>query len=157
LPYASTAATHRDLAAAFRQGRFREDLYYRLKVFPVIMPPLRDRLEDIPALVEHLAARLRRRTGRTIAGLTPAALRRLMDYRWPGNVRELENVMEYGFITCQADRIDIADLPQELREPESHAAAAPTTAAARGRTTSRSRRTPSSASRRPSRTSAAAR
>jgi PAS domain S-box-containing protein len=112
------ASTNRDLAGAVRAGRFREDLYYRLKVFPVRMPALRERLEDVPALVEHFAARLRRRTGKAIDGVHPEALRVLMDYRWPGNVRELENVMEYAFITCQSGLIAVDDLPQELRQAD---------------------------------------
>lgn len=112
------AATNRDLAAAVRSGRFREDLYYRLKVFPVVMPPLRERLEDIPLLAEHFADRLRRRMGRAISGLRPDALRALMDYRWPGNVRELENAIEYAFITCQGTQIGLEDLPQELRRED---------------------------------------
>jgi len=117
------ASTNRDLAGAVRVGRFREDLYYRLKVFPVLMPSLRERLEDVPLLVAHFAGRLRRRTGKPIDGMNPDALRVLMDYRWPGNVRELENVMEYAFITCQEGLIAVDDLPQELRREDLRRAA----------------------------------
>ncbi len=112
------AATHRDLRALMREGHFREDLYYRLKVFPIHVPPLRERKEDIPLLVEHLIARLNERTGKTITGLEPDAMRALMDYCWPGNVRELENAIEHAFVTCPAGEIGLFDLPVEVRKAE---------------------------------------
>src|SRR5262249_47427679 len=86
------AATNRDLAAAVRLGHFRAALYYRLTVFPVRVPPLRQRPEDIPALVEHFLARLRRRLGKGVTRIEPRVLALLARYPWPGNVRELENI-----------------------------------------------------------------
>jgi len=92
------AATHRDLHEAVADGSFREDLYYRLSVFPIEVPPLRDRREDIPALVEYFARRHGERRGLGFAGVEPASMRRLMEYSWPGNVRELENAVERAMI-----------------------------------------------------------
>ena len=87
------AATNQDLRAALEQGTFREDLYYRLNVVPVNIPALRERKEDIPALVNHFLAHFAKESGKAIRGITPAALRLLEAYHWPGNVRELENVI----------------------------------------------------------------
>ncbi len=92
------AATHRDLREAVADGSFREDLYYRLSVFPIEVPPLRDRREDIPALVEYFARRHGELRGLAFAGVEPASMRRLMEYAWPGNVRELENAIERAMI-----------------------------------------------------------
>jgi formate hydrogenlyase transcriptional activator len=92
------AATHRDLREAVADGGFREDLYYRLSVFPIEVPPLRDRREDIPALVEYFARRHGEMRGLAFAGVEPASMRRLMEYAWPGNVRELENAIERAMI-----------------------------------------------------------
>jgi len=97
------AATHRDLRQAMREGRFREDLFYRLNVMPIEVPPLRRRREDILLLVEHFVERFNERTGRQIRHLDDAALGRLMDYDWPGNVRELENAIEHAFIRCRGN------------------------------------------------------
>lgn len=108
-------ATNVDLQTLVRQGRFREDLYYRLKVFPIGIPPLRERKEDIPLLISHFVAGQNRKTGKQIRGLTPEAIRLLMDHGWPGNVRELENAIEHAFVLCAADRIDARDLPLEIR------------------------------------------
>jgi transcriptional regulator with GAF, ATPase, and Fis domain len=110
------AATHRDLYGRVRDGRFREDLYYRLKVFPIGLPPLRDRKEDIPLLTDHFIARLRKKTGKAIRSAAPPAMRICMDYPWPGNIRELENAMEHAFVLCETDRIDLFDLPVEVRQ-----------------------------------------
>ena len=112
------AATNRDLAAAMRHGKFREDLYYRLRVFPIRLPPLRQRKDDIPLLVEHFMARFREKTGRLIRGLDEDAMRAVMDYCWPGNIRELENAIEYAFVTCHGEWAGIFDLPEELRRLE---------------------------------------
>ena len=112
-------ATHMDLYALVREGRFREDLYYRLKVFPIRMPPLRSRKEDIPLLVQHFIQSLNQKTGKVILGLCPSAMRMMMDYQWPGNVRELENAVEHAFVLCDRDRIDTQDLPLEIRLIES--------------------------------------
>ena len=97
------AATHRDLRAAMRDGRFREDLFYRLNVMPIELPPLRRRREDIPLLVTFFVERFNERTGRQIGHVDDAALGRLMDHDWPGNVRELENAIEHAFIRCRGD------------------------------------------------------
>ncbi len=112
------AATNRDLGADVRNGRFREDLYYRLRVFPIRMPPLRERLDDVPELVAAFIGKFAEQTGRPIRGLDEQAMRAIMDYCWPGNVRELENAIEYAFVTCQSDTIGLFDLPQELRRFE---------------------------------------
>jgi transcriptional regulator with GAF, ATPase, and Fis domain len=92
------AATHRNLAEMVRNGDFRSDLYFRLNVFPVELPPLRDRREDIPALVEHFADILGRRVGRTIDHIPPETMMALCSYDWPGNIRELQNLIERAVI-----------------------------------------------------------
>jgi PAS domain S-box-containing protein len=112
-------ATHKDLYARVREGQFREDLYYRLKVFPIQLPPLSARREDIPILADHFIERIRQKTGKRVAGLTPAALRVFMDHHWPGNVRELENAIEHAFVLCNSGEIDVSDLPIEIRQPVS--------------------------------------
>jgi DNA-binding NtrC family response regulator len=109
-------ATHQDLVARVRQGLFREDLFYRLKVFPIHLPALRERREDIPLLAGHFVDRLNRRTGKELAGLSEPALRTCLDYVWPGNVRELENAIEHAFVLCRTGRIEIEHLPLELRQ-----------------------------------------
>ncbi len=111
-------ATNRDLAKFVGEGRFREDLYYRIKVFPIHMPALRDRMEDIPLLLERLIARFRSTTGKHIKGLDDSALRAVNDYCWPGNIRELENALEFAFVTCQSSRISLVDLPHDIRQFE---------------------------------------
>jgi PAS domain S-box-containing protein len=108
-------ATHRDLYSLVREGHFREDLYYRLKVFPIHLPPLRERREDIPLLLSHFLKRMNQKTGKKIKGVSQAALRMLMDYPWPGNVRELENAVEHAFVLCNRDQIEPLDLPVEIR------------------------------------------
>jgi len=112
------AATNRDLRELVRSGDFREDLYYRLKVFPVHIPPLRERKEDIGALITHFIAKFKASTGKAIAGLTSEAALTMMDYCWPGNIRELENAIEHAFVTCRTDEIGIFDLPLEIRHVE---------------------------------------
>jgi PAS domain S-box-containing protein len=105
------AATNRDLLELVRQGRFREDLYYRLSVFHVRVPDLRERPEDVPLLVEHFLASCRRRGGDPPRGLTRDALRALLDYPYPGNVRELENILAHACIVARGPRIARDDLP----------------------------------------------
>jgi transcriptional regulator with GAF, ATPase, and Fis domain len=100
-------ATNRDLLREIREGRFREDLYYRLSVFPIKLPPLRERVEDIPVLAEAFAKRFARRMGRKLASLTPDCVRRLQACAWPGNVRELENVIERAVITAHHGRLNL--------------------------------------------------
>lgn len=111
-------ATHRDLRKLVREGTFREDLLYRIRVFPIELPPLHRRRSDIPALVDAFIQRFNSQTGKKIQGLTSEALHCLMDYCWPGNVRELENAVEHAFVVCQQDRIDFFDLPTEIRMVE---------------------------------------
>lgn len=115
-------ATHRDLYAQVRKGLFREDLYYRLKVFPILLPPLRERREDIPYLADHFIGQMRRKTGKPIMALSPQALRSFLDHGWPGNVRELENAIEHAFVLCNQEQIDMDDLPIEIRQPDASAA-----------------------------------
>jgi DNA-binding NtrC family response regulator len=104
------AATHRDLEEEVRRGRFREDLYYRLRVVEIELPPLRERLEDLPALVEHLLGQLARRLGRPVRPIRPEALARLARHPWPGNVRELRNVLEQAAVLAVGEAIEEPDL-----------------------------------------------
>ncbi len=104
------AASHRDLAARVAEGAFREDLFYRLSVFTIRLPPLRERREDLPELCEAILAELEARYRRGISGLDPEAEARLAAHRWPGNVRELGNVLEQGYVRADRDRITAADL-----------------------------------------------
>ncbi len=112
------AATNADLAQLVRDGGFREDLYYRLNVIPILLPPLRERREDIPLLVRHFVEAFGRQQGRSRAvTVTQAAMRRMMAYGWPGNIRQLENAIERA-LTLSRNRawIDVGDLPQELQQ-----------------------------------------
>lgn len=110
------AASRQDLAVMAAAGAFREDLYFRLAVVPLRLPPLRERLEDLPALVEAILNRLRERNGTTgPKGLAPGALERLRRHCWPGNVRELEAVIEYAFVSARGELIEEGDLPEALR------------------------------------------
>jgi two-component system, NtrC family, response regulator HydG len=111
-------ATHRELRKMVADGIFREDLYYRLKVFPLHIPPLRERKEDIGALIDHFIAKFNLETGKSIKGLTHDSAITMMDYCWPGNIRELENAIEHAFVTCKDELIDIFDLPLEIRKVE---------------------------------------
>jgi DNA-binding NtrC family response regulator len=104
------SATNRDLESLIDQGKFREDLYYRLNVFPIALPPLRDRLEDLAPLVEHFVAKYCRTSGKQSAGVADAALAKLRAYHWPGNVRELENVVERALIVTHGPQIEPGDL-----------------------------------------------
>ncbi len=108
------AATHRELEVEIAEGRFREDLYYRLNVFPIEMPPLRERVDDIPVLVNELIARLEREKRGSVR-LTPAAIASLCQYPWPGNVRELSNLMERLVIMHPYGVVDVRDLPEKFR------------------------------------------
>ena len=108
------AATNRDLRQAIEEGEFREDLYYRLHVVQIHLPPLRDRKDDIPLLIEHFIAKFNQRLCRSIRGLDAGALARLTDYGWPGNIRELENVVERCILFCEGDLITEEDLPPEV-------------------------------------------
>ncbi len=108
------AATHRDLRAMVEHGSFRSDLFYRLDVLVGVVPPLRERLADLPVLCAHLLARAGERVGRRVHGLTPEALRRLAAYPWPGNIRELRNVLERALVLGQRDPIDVDDIEAAL-------------------------------------------
>ena len=110
------AATHRDLLAETKAGRFREDLFYRLNVLHVHSPPLRERREDIPLLIEHFLARNNARLGTSVRGLDTEARRLLFEYAWPGNVRELENTIERAMVLSEGDIITATDLPERVRE-----------------------------------------
>ncbi len=107
------AATNRDLEPMIRQGSFREDLFYRLNVIPIVLPPLRERREDIPLLAEHFLARFAQRQGRVLR-LSAGATERLLRYAWPGNVRELENAMERLAILARDETIEPGDLPAHV-------------------------------------------
>jgi PAS domain S-box-containing protein len=107
------AATHLNLQRAVAEGRFREDLYYRLRVVPIELPPLRERREDLPPLVHHLMSRIGARRRRALR-LSPAALRAVLSHPWPGNVRELENALEYATTVCDGQTVHLADLPAEV-------------------------------------------
>ncbi|RME26071.1 MAG: PAS domain-containing protein [Deltaproteobacteria bacterium] len=120
------AATNVDLRQAVADKRFREDLYYRLRVLPIEVPPLRERKEDLPPLIRHLLGRIGRQRGRAVK-LSPSAMRRLLAHDWPGNVRELENVLEYATAVCEGQTVHEDDLPRELHDsthrPDPQAAA----------------------------------
>jgi len=107
------AATNRNLQEEVRRGRFRADLFYRLNVFPITVPPLRDRPDDLPALVHHLADRLGHELGRPIARIAPRSLEALARHRWPGNIRELENVLRRAIILSRDGLLDLSDFVGE--------------------------------------------
>lgn len=109
------AATNRDLEAMVREGTFRDDLYYRLNVIPIILPPLRDRPDDIPLLVEHFIEKISKENKKNVRGITPDAMQMFMHYRWPGNVRELENVIERVITLMDTDLITAAMLPSYIK------------------------------------------
>ena len=112
------AATNRDLAAEMREGAFREDLFYRLNVFPIFLPPLRERREDLPLLVDHFLDRLAQEGGKPPKRLSPEALRAMMAYPWPGNVRELEHALERAALLSEGETITDHDLPPEILAPK---------------------------------------
>jgi transcriptional regulator with PAS, ATPase and Fis domain len=109
------AATHRNLQAMIEDGTFREDLYYRLAVVPLELPPLRERKEDIPELAQHLFRKLKQRHGLEAVRMSPKLTSHFTGYRWPGNVRELENVIERMLVLSSGEEIGENDLPDELR------------------------------------------
>ncbi|MCV9936728.1 sigma-54 dependent transcriptional regulator [Boseaceae bacterium BT-24-1] len=108
------AATHRDMREAVDGGSFREDLFYRLNVFPIVLPPLRDRADDIPLLSSHFLAELAEGMGKRVSGFSPAAMAAMTAYDWPGNIRELHNCIERAVIVTKTQTIDATDLPQDL-------------------------------------------
>ena len=111
------SATNLDLEAAVEDGRFRKDLYYRLAVVPIHLPPLRDRSEEIPKLVTYLLARQSARLGVEVEGVDPDAMAVLLTYAWPGNIRELENVLERALVLTEGPSISLDDLPEAVRRP----------------------------------------
>ena len=112
------AATNRDLQQGVADGKFREDLYYRLNVLTIKLPPLRERAEDIPLLVRHFIERFNAQTGKEIQGVAQKTMDILVDYAWPGNVRQLENAIEHAFIHCTGGLIQPRHLPEELQRPD---------------------------------------
>ena len=117
------AATNAELEASVRQGAFREDLYYRLNVITIQLPPMRERREDIPLLARHFLARFAAENDRPLRDIAPRAMELLLDYRWPGNVRELENVIERAVVLSEGDTLDVDLLPATLRRAASEPAA----------------------------------
>ena len=108
------AATNRDLQTDVHEGNFREDLYYRLNVLEIAIPPLRDRIEDIPPLTDFLLRKLSKRNNRVVRSVSPEFMHALSHYPWPGNVRELENVLERALILCRSDVLGLQDLPEKF-------------------------------------------
>jgi len=117
------AATNRELQAAVAEGRFRSDLFYRLNVFPIEMPPLRERPEDIPTLVRHFIDHHAAASGKKITAISPNSMDLLRSYPWPGNVRELQNVIERSVILCETETFSVDEswLPRERRKTSWHA------------------------------------
>jgi DNA-binding NtrC family response regulator len=109
------AASNRNLPTMIEQGLFREDLYYRLKVVDLHLPPLRERIADIPALVGTFIRQINQRTGASISGITPRAIEALQAHRWPGNIRELRHVVERAMLFCDDEQIDLGHLPPEFQ------------------------------------------
>src|SRR6266480_7264534 len=110
------AATNRDLRAMVADGRFRDDLYYRINVLSIDVPPLRERRDDIPVLIDHFLKKHTRNTSRLVKGLNPEARRMMNDYGWPGNVRQLESAIERAILLCEGDMITPEDLPTEVQQ-----------------------------------------
>ena len=104
-------ATNKDLNQMIKTGGFREDLYYRINVVPIVIPPLRERKEDIPLLIDHFISKFGFENNRTVKGISKEALEIIMQYEWPGNIRELENIMERAIVKCMGQTITEVDLP----------------------------------------------
>jgi PAS domain S-box-containing protein len=118
------SATNKNLLEMIAQKQFREDLFFRINVIPIHLPPLRERTEDIPLLVSSFIQRLQRATGKPIAGLTPNALRLFMNHSWPGNVRELKSALEYAFVIAESGKVDIDHLPPQFARGDAGAESA---------------------------------
>ncbi|MBG0791403.1 MAG: sigma 54-interacting transcriptional regulator [Desulfovibrionaceae bacterium] len=112
-------AAKRDLAQLVRQGTFRDDLYYRIRVVHLVLPPLTERQEDIPLLIDHMVTKFNHLQGKAVTGVSERAMARLLGHDYPGNVRELENIIEQAFVLCRGERIRYRHLPQELRQTDS--------------------------------------
>ncbi|MCG3110948.1 MAG: sigma 54-interacting transcriptional regulator [Candidatus Manganitrophus sp. SB1] len=119
------AATNKDLTEEVRAGKFREDLYYRIRVFPIRVPPLRERKDDIFPLIKHFMAKFSRETGKQISNISPEALEYLLSYDYPGNVRELENMIEHAFVTSPGPTLSIEHLPKPVAPLSKQAKQAP--------------------------------
>jgi len=119
------SATNRDMIQLVKDGRFREDLYYRLNVFPIWVPPMRDRLEDVPELALHFLARFAAEEGRRVNGVSKEALELLTGYSWPGNVRQLENAMFRAVVLADSPQLTVAEFPQIAAHVEGFRAAIP--------------------------------
>jgi len=119
-------ATNQNLEDLIARKQFREDLFFRINVFPIHLPPLQERLDDIPLLVNTFIRRLRSRTGKNISGLTAAAMECFMEYHWPGNVRELKSALEFAFVIAEKGLIDLDQLPPKITESQSPAGPAMT-------------------------------
>ncbi|MEZ4450212.1 MAG: sigma-54 dependent transcriptional regulator [Nannocystaceae bacterium] len=111
-------ATNRDLVDEVKAGRFREDLFYRINVIPIRIPPLRDRIEDVPLLADHFVRVFAAKHQKSVQGVSDAALHLMGNYGWPGNVRELENAIERAVVLSRGEMVDVDDLPAELRDPQ---------------------------------------
>ncbi len=113
------AATNQILGDLVTNGRFRQDLYYRLNVFPIVVPPLRERANDIPLLVSHVIEKRKQNINKQISGISPQAVASLIAHSWPGNIRELENVIQRMMVVCKGETLETQDLPTEIRGTES--------------------------------------
>ncbi|MEW6386962.1 MAG: sigma 54-interacting transcriptional regulator [Thermodesulfobacteriota bacterium] len=111
-------ATHRHLESLVKQGKFREDLFFRINIIPIHLPPLRERLEDVPLLVDHFLNRLRQGSGKTVTGLTREAMKVLMNYHWPGNIRELKGALEYAVVLTEDGLVTPEHLPPKMSHRE---------------------------------------
>jgi transcriptional regulator with PAS, ATPase and Fis domain len=116
------AATNRDLKKAIREKHFREDLYYRLNAIQIHLPPLRDRRDDMPLLVQHFLSEMNRTQDRRVERISARALELLQQYDWPGNIRELRNAIEFAYVCARGDRIERPDLPQHIRDGDGESA-----------------------------------
>ena len=110
------AATNQELEKAIREGRFREDLLYRINTFTITLPPLRERLEDIPALAEHFLKRAQAKVNKKVNSISPRALTLLRNYSWPGNLRELENIIERAVVLASSPKIEAEHLPMHVQD-----------------------------------------
>src|SRR5437773_4746629 len=110
------AATNRVLRPMVADGRFRDDLYYRINVLSIDVPPLRERREDIPVLIDYFLKKHTRNTSRLVRGLDPETRKMMLDYSWPGNVRQLESAIERAILLCEGEFITVEDLPLEVRQ-----------------------------------------
>lgn len=118
-------ATNRDLRQLVEAGSFRSDFYYRINVLPIVLPPLRERTEDIPLIAEMFFRRIQLKSNKPVTGISPEAMQALVRYHWPGNIRELKSAFEYAFVTCTNGRIDVQHLPPDIVLRQAQPVAAP--------------------------------